>query len=104
MKRHPEIGAAIVAPIKQLNGVADIIRAHHERFDGSGYPHGLSGEAIPLGGRILTVVDSYSAMTDARIYRNARTHVEAIAELKAWAGKQFDPQVVQVFLRVLGVD
>ena len=102
MKRHPEIGAAIVAPIKQLNGVADIIRAHHERFDGSGYPHGLSGEAIPLGGRILTVVDSYSAMTDARIYRHARTHVEAIAELKAWAGKQFDPQVVQVFLQVLG--
>ncbi|MBI5302620.1 MAG: PAS domain S-box protein [Chloroflexi bacterium] len=102
MKRHPEIGAAIVAPIKQLNGVAEIIRTHHEKFDGSGYPDGLIGETIPLGGRILSVVDCYSAMTDERIYRSARTHAEAVAELRVCSGVAFDPQIVQIFLQMLG--
>jgi len=102
MKHHPEMGARIVAPVKKLSAAAPIIRAHHERWDGTGYPDGLKGEAIPLGARILAVVDAYGAMIDERPYRKARSREEAIAELKRCAGTQFDPRVVEAFLRVLG--
>lgn len=101
MKRHPEIGAEVVAPIKQLKGVAEIIRAHHERYDGQGYPGGLKAGSIPLGGRILCVVDAYGAITDERVYRKSRTCREARAELQAGAGTQFDPDIVRVFLQAL---
>ncbi len=101
MKRHPEIGAAIVAPIKQFKGVSEIIRAHHEKFDGSGYPNALAGQAIPLGGRILAVVDAYGAMTDERTYRPARSQAEAVEELRVCAGSDFDPEIVEIFLQVL---
>lgn len=104
MRRHPEIGAEVIAPVKQLNGVAAIIRAHHERFDGLGYPDGLKGEEIPLGGRILTIVDAYGAITDDRVYRKSRTSQEAVEELKLCAEKQFDPRIIQVFLEVLHDD
>lgn len=100
MKTHPEIGAEIVAPIRKLHPVVEIILAHQERYDGTGYPRGLKGEEIPLGARILAVVDAYSAMTENRVYRKARSPEEAIAELKRCAGTHFDPQVVQAFLRV----
>jgi putative nucleotidyltransferase with HDIG domain len=102
MKRHPEIGARIVAPVKKLSAAASIIRAHHERWDGTGYPDGLKGEEIPLGARILAVVDAYGAMIDERSYRPAKSPEEAVTELKRCAGTQFDPQVVEAFLRVLG--
>lgn len=106
MQRHPEIGAEIVAPVRKLEDVAPIICAHQEKWDGTGYPAGLQGEAIPVGARILAVVDAYGAMTDERVYRAARSHEEAVAELRHCAGTQFDPRVVEAFLRVLeqGVD
>jgi putative nucleotidyltransferase with HDIG domain len=101
MKRHPELGAEIVAPLKRLWQVSPIIRAHQEKFDGSGYPDGLSGEAIPLPARILTVVDAFGAMTDNRVYRKARSKDEAIEELRRCAGRQFDRDVVDVFFDVI---
>ncbi|MDD5369365.1 MAG: HD domain-containing protein [Anaerolineaceae bacterium] len=101
MRRHPDIGARIVAPVKKLANVSPIIRAHHEQFNGSGYPMGLQGEEIPLGARVVAVVDTYSAMTDDRVYRKPFTHAEAVSELHACSGTQFDPQVVEAFLRVL---
>ncbi len=102
MKRHPTIGASIVAPVIKLVHVAPIIIAHHEKFDGSGYPYGLKGEQIPLGARILAVVDAYIAITDERVYRKARSHKEAIAELVKYSGSQFDPTVVDAFLKLVG--
>ncbi len=101
MRQHPEIGARILLPVPRLAGAARIVRHHHERYDGKGYPDGLSGEAIPLGARILTVVDSYSAILDARIYKPPRPRSEAIAELKKHAGAQFDPRIVKIFLKIL---
>jgi HD-GYP domain-containing protein (c-di-GMP phosphodiesterase class II) len=102
MKRHPKIGADIVAPVIKLVHVAPIIIAHHEKFDGSGYPYGLKGDQIPLGARILAVVDAYIAITDERVYRKARSHKEAISELVKHSGSQFDPTVVDVFLKLVG--
>jgi len=101
MRRHPIIGARILAPVPRLAGAARIVRHHHERYDGKGYPDGLAGETIPLGARILTVVDSYSAIVDQRVYKAARSNEEAVAELQKHAGTQFDPHIVQVFLRLL---
>jgi putative nucleotidyltransferase with HDIG domain len=101
MKRHPELGAEIVAPLKKLSSVSPIIRAHQEKFDGSGYPDGLCGDAIPLQARILTVVDAFGAMTDNRVFRKARSKDEAIQELKRCAGRHFDRNVVDVFFDVI---
>jgi HD-GYP domain-containing protein (c-di-GMP phosphodiesterase class II) len=101
MQRHPIIGARIIAPVKKLSNVAPIIRAHHERYDGAGYPYGIKGDDIPLGARIVAVADAYTAMTDERVYRKACSHAEAVAELQHCAGTQFDPEVVEAFLRVL---
>ena len=98
MREHPSIGARILAPVPHLASAAQIVRHHHERYDGKGYPDGLAGAAIPLGARILTVVDSYSAITDRRVYKEARSHAEAVSELRKHAGTQFDPRVVDVFL------
>jgi GAF domain-containing protein len=106
MRQHPIIGARILAPVPRLAGAARIVRHHHERYDGKGYPDGLAGDAIPLGARILTVVDSYSAIVDKRVYKAARSHDEAVAELQKHAGAQFDPRIVEIFLRLLerGID
>jgi response regulator RpfG family c-di-GMP phosphodiesterase len=82
-----------------LRGAAQFVRHHHERFDGCGYPDGLAGEAIPLGARVLTVVDSYSAIVDKRVYKASRSEDEAVRELCRCAGTQFDPRVVDVFVR-----
>lgn len=101
MKTHPDIGANIIEPIESLAGVAELVRAHQERYDGSGYPQNLKGEEIPIGARILAVVDAFSAMTDTRVYRKARTPEEAIEELRHCAGTHFDPQVVEIFLDIL---
>jgi PAS domain S-box-containing protein/putative nucleotidyltransferase with HDIG domain len=100
VKKHPEIGAEIVAPIQKLTDVAPIIRAHQEKYDGSGYPFGLKGEEIPLAARVVTVVDAFCAMTEDRVYRPARSIREAIEELKACSGTDFDPQVVKAFIQV----
>jgi len=95
--RHPEIGDAIVRPLRLLAKEREIIRFHHERFDGKGYPDGLRGEEIPVLARILAVADAYDAMTSNRPYRTRRTHAFALEELRRCAGTQFDPQVVSAF-------
>ncbi|MCX6053754.1 MAG: HD domain-containing protein [Chloroflexi bacterium] len=98
MREHPSIGARILAPVPQLADAAQIVRHHHERYDGKGYPDELKGESIPLGARILAVVDTYSAITDKRVYKNARSHTSALIEIERNAGTQFDPCVVKLFL------
>ncbi|HEX9758326.1 MAG TPA: HD domain-containing phosphohydrolase [Nitrospiria bacterium] len=101
MKKHPELGSNIVKQIKFLAPVAPLIFHHQERFDGKGYPIGLSGDAIPMGSRIIAVLDAFDAMTSDRVYRKAPGKVRAIAELKQFSGTQFDPQVVAAFLNLL---
>lgn len=100
MRLHTEIGAEILSPIGQFKQVVPLVRHHQERFNGSGYPDGLAGDAIPLGARILAVVDAYSAITEDRVYRAGRSAAEALDELQRCAGTQFDPQVVAVFMQV----
>lgn len=96
MRRHPEIGYRIAISAPELIPVAESILCHHERWDGRGYPQGLSRENIPLLSRILSVADAYDAMTQDRPYRNAMTDEEAIAEIRKGAGTQFDPQITQI--------
>ncbi len=101
MMRHPEIGAQIIDPIPYLSEeVKRMVRHDHEHFDGSGYPDGLAGEAIPLGARIILVVDGFHAMTSNRPYRRAMPREEALAELARHSGAQFDPDVVGAFVRL----
>jgi putative nucleotidyltransferase with HDIG domain len=106
MRMHPEIGAQIVRSVSGLENIAPLIQSHHERIDGTGYPLGLKGHEIPLGARIIAVVDSYSAMTEGRTYRQARSHSEAIEEIKKNSGSMYDPDVVDVFVSLFedGVD
>ncbi|HYM80914.1 MAG TPA: HD domain-containing phosphohydrolase [Candidatus Limnocylindria bacterium] len=99
--QHPEVSVEIIRPLEFLGSVRDLILSHHERWDGTGYPRGLIGEEIPLGGRILAVVDAYESMTRERPYRGARPGAEALAELRHEAGTQFDPRVVEALARVL---
>ena len=101
MKLHPTVGANIVSSQKNIAHLAPIIHTHQEKFDGTGYPQGLCGDDIPLEARIVSVVDAYDAMTDDRVYRKARSHSEAILELKRMGGKHFDPKVVSVFVGVV---
>ena len=102
MQRHSEYGAAIVSTHEQMAGIAQIVRHHHERFDGAGYPTGLAGSAIPIGARIIAVADSWSAMTNDRVYRAAMSEAEAWDELRRNTGSQFDPDVIDLFGRVVG--
>ena len=102
MREHPEIGSKILAPIKKMAPVSPIIRAHHEKFNGSGYPDGIAGNLIPLGSRVLAVVDAYVAMTDERIYRKSLSHKAAVEELIANKGTHFDPNIVDLFLEIIG--
>jgi HD-GYP domain-containing protein (c-di-GMP phosphodiesterase class II) len=81
--------------------VAEYILAHHERWDGTGYPNGMAGETIPLLSRILAVADAYDAMTQDRVYHKAIAQKDALAEIQQNAGTQFDPNVVEVFLRIM---
>ncbi|HUZ01140.1 MAG TPA: diguanylate cyclase [Thermomicrobiaceae bacterium] len=101
LRQHPGIGAEVVSHIPALRVLAPVIRGHHERWDGTGYPDGLAGEAIPLGARIVAVVDAYGAMTSDRPYRTARSTGWARDELRRGGGNQFDPRVAAAFLEVL---
>jgi len=101
MQQHPIIGEAIVKPVRSLHKVVALVRHHHERYDGSGYPVGLKGEQIPLGARILSVADTYDAMVTDRPYRKRLSIDEAKAELHKSSGTQHDPKIVEAFLRVL---
>jgi len=98
---HPEVGATIVERMGKLDRAAEIIRACHEHYDGSGYPRGLKGEEIPLEARIILAVDAFDAMTQVRPYSKARPLEDAIAELRAEAGKQFDPVVVEALIEAV---
>ncbi|MDQ0286033.1 putative nucleotidyltransferase with HDIG domain [Desulfofundulus luciae] len=102
MQGHPEVGARILEPAGFPGGVTAAVRHHHEDYGGGGYPDGLSGEEIPLLARIIRVTDAYDAMTSARPYRKALTPDQAFNELKRCAGSQFDPRVVEAFLRIPG--
>jgi HD-GYP domain-containing protein (c-di-GMP phosphodiesterase class II) len=101
MKLHSTKGAQILAPLSFLNGIIDIIRQHHERYDGKGYPDGRKAEQIYLGSRIIAVADAFDAMISKRPYRKKPlTKKAAIEEIKRNRGKQFDPHIVDVFLRI----
>jgi len=97
MRTHPELGFMMVADVRQLEKAREIILNHHERFDGKGYPRGLSGEAIPLGARVFTIADSFDAMVSDRPYRKGMSLAEARAEVRRCSGTQFDPICVAAF-------
>jgi len=101
MRLHPKMGADILRPVKVFRGkpgVCEIVLAHHERFDGSGYPYGLRGNDIPLGARIVAVADALSAMTEERLYRKSLPLQAAVEEVARCAGTSFDPYVVRDLL------
>jgi len=101
MRTHPEVGERILRPISSLSAVLPAVRSHHERWDGRGYPDGIAGPAIALAARIIAVCDAYRAMVEARPYRPAREAADALAELRACAGTQFDPACVEELVAVL---
>jgi response regulator RpfG family c-di-GMP phosphodiesterase len=100
IKSHPEKGKLIIEPLHFLRETIPIILHHHERHDGSGYPGGLAGKEIPLGARILSVADTFDAMTSSRAYRTARSSREAFDELTRCRGTQFDPEIADLFLEM----
>ncbi|MDT8903969.1 HD domain-containing phosphohydrolase [Anaeroselena agilis] len=103
VKRHSEIGYRILSTVNHLSELADYVLAHHERWDGGGYPKGLRGAEIPLPARIIHIADAYEAMTGYRSYRPTMTEEAAVAELQQGAGRQFDPALVEIFVeKVLG--
>ena len=101
IKKHPEIGAAILAPVEFPWPVLPVVKYHHEKWDGTGYPEGLKGEEIPLTARVLAVADVYDALTSSRSYRSALSHQEALTIIRQSAGSHFDPRVVEAFLSVI---
>jgi putative nucleotidyltransferase with HDIG domain len=101
MKTHPIIGANLIGEVPNLERIRPIVLAHHEHHDGSGYPNGLKGDEIPLAAQIISVADTYEAMTSTRPYRSALGHDQAVAELRRVAGSQLNPTVVDAFIRQL---
>ena len=101
IRHHAVAGEALVSVIPGLTGAAEVVRSHHERFDGTGYPDGLAGEAIPIAARIVGAADAFVAMTENRPYEGPRGHREAVAELQRSSGSQFDPHVVDALVAVL---
>ena len=98
VKRHSEIGYRILSSVNEFSEIAEYILQHHERYDGKGYPKGLSGEEISLQARIICIVDAYDAMTCSRPYKKSLTNEEAISELEKHAGTQFDPVIAKLFI------
>jgi HD-GYP domain-containing protein (c-di-GMP phosphodiesterase class II) len=103
LREHPEIGSRIVAPFDCFAGGAEMIRHHHERWDGSGYPDRLAGPRIPMGARLVAVADLFDALTSDRPHRGARAVGAAVEELRRQAGRAVDGQVVEVFLAAHGL-
>jgi HD-GYP domain-containing protein (c-di-GMP phosphodiesterase class II) len=101
MRSHPSQGARIVEPIPFMEKAVEIVRSHHERWDGGGYPRGLRGEEIPLAARIFAIVDSFDAMTSDRPYRSALDPECAVEEIRGGSGTQFDPRCVEAFERLI---
>ena len=100
IKKHPSIGANILEPLYEMKDIKDAVKYHQEHYDGLGYPRGFKAKDIPLMSRVIMVVDAYDAMTSDRVYRPRRSRDEALSELKANAGTQFDPEIVDAFSRV----
>ena len=104
IRKHPIVALDILAPLKFLPQEKVIIRHHHERYDGGGYPDGLRGRDIPLGSRIMAIADSFDAMNSNRPYRPPLPKEKIISELERAKGTQFDPEVVDIFLGILKAD
>lgn len=102
IRRHPDFGASIVSGFPQLVRYRAIVRAHHERLDGRGYPDGLMGDEIPVEARVIAIVDAFHAMTVSRPYSRVRTPGLAISELISCSGTQFEPEFVESFVRIIG--
>ncbi len=100
IKTHPLVAEQILSPIEELRPIVDIVKYEHERWDGGGYPAGLTGEAIPLGARLIAIADAWDSMVFDRVYRKALSHESALAELEKHAGSQFDPACVAAFVRL----
>ncbi len=100
VKRHSDVGARMIEPIEVLCGAVPVVRYHHERYDGTGYPSGLEGQEIPLTARIVAAVDAFDVMLRGRPYRQRQTQAEALEELSREAGFQFDPLVVEALILV----
>jgi len=100
MRTHPLLGAQILSPVKFLIPALPIVEAHHEKWDGSGYPRGLRAEQIPLGARIFALVDAFDAMTSDRPYRKSLTFEQALDQIAKGAGSHFDPEVVEAFVEL----
>ncbi len=100
IRRHPQVGHDIIAGVSFLQGAAQIVLTHHERFDGKGYPNGLLGRDIPLGARIFSLVDTLDAMTSDRCYRKAMSFQAVVDEVQRCSGGQFDPMIVEAFLSI----
>ena len=98
---HPVLSAEIVACVPGSDRVQEIVRHHHERYDGRGYPDGLRGEQIPVASRILNVADAYTSMVTHRPFAEGKSVTEAVEELELHSGRQFDPEVVSIFLQML---
>ncbi len=104
MKEHSKIGWEILKNNKELQNIPEIILHHHERFDGNGYPHKISGNNIPLGSRIIAIADSFDAMVTKRTYKDTMTFDHAVDELKKQSGKQFDPIIIEKFIDIIEQD
>lgn len=102
IRRHPTYGGMIMRPSSRLHGLIPFVTAHHEKFDGTGYPMGLAGEEIPIQARIISLADSYATITDGRVYQPAATKAEALQELQRCSGKQFDPKIIPVMEDLVG--
>lgn len=100
VKQHPVLGAEILKNIKDVPKLAAVVRSHHERFDGNGYPDGLAGEEIPMEARIIAVAESYDAMTGESCYRTPLSKAEARAEIEKCSGSQFDPVFADIMLQM----
>ena len=100
MRKHPVRGADFLTSAAPFQHIAELVRRHHERFDGDGYPAGLAGAAIPLGSRVICVVDAFDAMTTERSYRRARSPEAALDEIRRCSGTQFDPEIATAFVSI----
>ena len=101
MKTHTDLGAKILEPLKPMSRIREMVRHHHEFYDGSGYPDRLEGERIPHGARVIAIADAYDTITSARTYKKARTPEDAFAELERCAANQFDPDIVRAFIETM---